>query len=59
MFVISVNAQHYQSAGFEAILGGLDTEIVDLTCHDVRIYSDKADLSHRYDIARLVQFEKA
>ncbi len=25
----------------------------------VRIYSDKADLSHRYDIARLLTFRKA
>jgi hypothetical protein len=37
----------------------LDPQIVDLTFEDVRTYSDKADLSHRYDIARLVQFKKA
>jgi SAM-dependent methyltransferase len=58
LFVISVNAQHYQSAGFEALFAKLDPQIVDLTFEDVRIYSDKADLSHRYDIARLVQFRK-
>lgn len=59
LFVISVNAQHYQSAGFEALLVRLDTKIMDLTFQDMRIYSDKADLSHRYDISRLVQFKKA
>ena len=58
LFVISVNAQHYQSAGFEALFAKLDPQIVDLTFEDVRIYSDKADLSHRCDIARLVQFTK-
>ncbi len=59
LFVISVNAEHYQSAGFEALFAKLDTEISNLTSEDVRIYSDKADLSHRYDTARIVQFAKA
>jgi hypothetical protein len=59
LFVISINAQHHQSAGFEALFATLDTKITNLTFDDVRIYSDKADLSHRYDMARLVQFAKA
>lgn len=59
LFVISVNVQHYQSAGFEALFAELDTKISDLKYEDVRIYSDKADLSHRYDMARIVQFRTA
>ena len=59
LFVISVNAKHFESAGFGALFACLDTKISDFAFEDVRIYSDKADLSHRYDIARLVQFRKA
>jgi hypothetical protein len=59
LFVISVNAQHYQSVEFEVLFAKIDPQIVDLTFEDVRTYSDKADLSHRHDIARLVQFKKA
>lgn len=59
LFVISVNAQHFESAGFDALLREIETEISDLTFEDIRIYSDKADLSHRYDKARLLIFLKA
>lgn len=59
LFVISVNAQHFASAGFEALLSDIDARITGLTFEDVRIYSDKADLSHRYDMARLLVFAKA
>ena len=59
LFVISVNAQHYQSVEFEVLFAKIDPQIVDLTFEDVRTHSDKADLSHRHDIARLVQFKKA
>ena len=58
LFVISVNAQHYETAGFATLLARLETEISDLTFEDIRIYSDKADLSHRYDKARLLIFRK-
>lgn len=58
LFVISVNAMHYESAGFEALFTTLEPKISDLRHEDVRIYSDKADLSHRYDIARIVSFVK-
>ncbi|MCW1951894.1 MAG: class I SAM-dependent methyltransferase [Octadecabacter sp.] len=59
LFVISVNAKHFESAGFEAFFAKLDTEIDAFSFEDVRIYSDKADLSHRYDIGRIVRFRKA
>ncbi len=58
LFVISVNAVHYVSAGFEAFLAEIGSSIGDLRTEDVRIYSDKADLSHRYDKARLLIFRK-
>lgn len=58
-FVISVNAQHYQSAGFEAFMRSREDQVCDARHEDVRIYTDKADLSHRYDIARLLVFRKA
>jgi len=53
---MSVNASHYSSAGFEALFNQIEPRIRDLTFEDVRIYSDKADLSHRYDMARIVSF---
>ena len=56
LFVMSVNASHYSSAGFEALFNQIEPRIRDLTFEDVRIYSDKADLSHRYDMARIVSF---
>lgn len=56
LFVISVNAAHFESAGFEALLAKLETKITEVQMQDVRIYTDKADLSHRYDMARLLIF---
>lgn len=58
LFVISVNAAHFADAGFATLLAEIDTKIRDLAYRDVRIYTDKADLSHRYDIARLLIFRK-
>lgn len=59
LFVLSVNAQHFEGAGFAALFAALSPDIEGLTFEDVRIYCDKADLSHRYDMARIVQFRKA
>ena len=59
LFVISVNAAHYVSEGFEATLQSLDEGITDVTTRDVRIYDDRADEHHRNDIARLLIFRKA
>lgn len=58
LFVISVNAQHFVSAGFEAYLAKIESKIADLRFEGVRLYTDKADLSHRYDMGRIVQFRK-
>ena len=59
LFVLSVNAAHYESAGFSACLTEIDSQIIDSRFEDVRIYTDKADLSHRKDMARLLIFRKA
>lgn len=56
LFVISVNAQHFESAGFAAKLDDLKDQITDITFKDVRIYDDRADAAHRGDIARLMIF---
>lgn len=59
VFVISVNAAHFLSAGFAAQMGAFGSQIKGLTLHDVRIYDDRADEAHRNGIARLMVFKKA
>ncbi|WP_108813961.1 class I SAM-dependent DNA methyltransferase [Loktanella sp. Alg231-35] len=59
LFVISVNAAHYASAGFEAAFAELGDRITDRCTRDVRIYDDRADDAHSDDMARLVIFRKA
>lgn len=59
LFVISANAAHFQKAGFADFFQDPDAGLIDLQYEDRRIYSDKADLSHRYDMARVVSFRNA
>lgn len=56
LFVISVNAAHYRSAGFEAAFSGFGDRISSVTMRDVRIYDDRASEDHRGDMARLAIF---
>jgi predicted TPR repeat methyltransferase len=56
LFVISVNAQHFESAGFAAMLTDIADQISDLTFKDTRIYDDRANADHRDDMARLIIF---
>ena len=56
LFVISVNAAHFTSAGFEGFLSDHADRIATLRTEDVRIYTDKADADHRDSIARLLIF---
>ncbi len=58
LFVISVNAEHFVSAGFDTALAGLADQITAPNYRDVRIYDDRADAEHRNDMARLVTFRK-
>ena len=55
-FVITVNAMHFESAGFAAMLNDLGEKIHSLMLKDVRIYDDRADSAHRQDMARLLIF---
>ena len=59
LFVISVNAAHFVSEGFEAACVAFGAQIKDLQYRDVRIYDDRADEAHRGDMARLLMFRKA
>ena len=59
VFVISVNAAHFQSAGFATQMDVFGDQIQDLTLDDVRIYDDRADDAHRNDMAHLMVFKKA
>lgn len=59
VFVISVNAAHFQSAGFTAQMDTFGNQIQGLTLNDVRIYDDRADDAHRNDLAHLMVFKKA
>jgi predicted TPR repeat methyltransferase len=59
VFVISVNAAHFDSAGFAAVFDTFGAEIRDMTVRDVRIYDDRADEKHRGDMARLIIFRRA
>ncbi|MEL7181411.1 MAG: methyltransferase domain-containing protein [Pseudomonadota bacterium] len=58
VYVISVNAAHFVTAGFEQAFDRFGDQIRDFTTRDVRIYDDRADESHRNDIARLVTYRK-
>jgi len=57
--VISVNAAHFASAGFDAMLAANAHRITGLQLQDVRIYTDRADPAHRQDMARLLVFRLA
>lgn len=59
-FALSINARHYDSAGFADKLRALeDGEIIHLSLPEVRIYGDFAAGPHKDDIALIALFEKA
>lgn len=57
--VISVNAAHYERAGFAGEMDRLAPQITERADKVVRIYDDRADARHRNDTARLLVFRKA
>ncbi len=59
LIVLSVNAKHFELAGFAAEIAALDTEISDFALRDVRIYDDRAAEEHRKDLAKLMVFRRA
>ncbi len=59
LFVVSVNAQHFESAGFAGFIENVARQITGLLFEDVRIYDDRADAAHQNDTARLLIFRSA
>ncbi|WP_299281693.1 class I SAM-dependent methyltransferase [uncultured Tateyamaria sp.] len=57
--VISVNAQHYGAAGFEAKMADLAPQITALSHTEVAIYSPDASGPHARDTALLLAFRKS
>ena len=58
-FALSINAQHYDSAGFAAKFRALEPYITDLMLKDVPIYGPKASSAHKDDRAFVALFRKA
>lgn len=56
--VLSVNAKHYQAAGFEAKMAELAPAITEFSGTEVPIYGSEATGSHAKDIALLLAFRK-
>lgn len=57
-FVLSINAVHFEQAGFAAEFDALAGDIADLTLTKVRIYDDRAHEDHRDDLAFVASFVK-
>lgn len=57
--VLSVNAKHYEAAGFAAKMAELAPEITQFTTTEVAIYGRDATGPHAGDMALLIAFRKA
>lgn len=58
VFVLSVNAEHFEARGFAAKFDTLGKAIEGLHFRDVNIYGAAADAAHRDDTARIAVFFK-
>ncbi|MFT7594073.1 MAG: SAM-dependent methyltransferase [Paracoccaceae bacterium] len=59
-FALSINAKHYQAAGFAAKLASLENgKITGLSLPQVQVYGDLATGPHKDDSALIALFEKA
>lgn len=59
LFALSINAQHYASAGFKTLFDALqDGPIADLTLTEVPIYGARASGEHADDTALIALFHK-
>lgn len=56
VFALSINAVHFDQAGFAATFDGLADRITDFSLTKVRIYDDRAQASHRDDLAFVARF---
>jgi SAM-dependent methyltransferase len=59
VFAVSINARHYESAGFERAFQTLMGRIRDLHLNEVSIYGQKATGAHKDDTALIATFRKA
>ena len=57
--VLSVNAKHYEAAGFAAKMEELAPGITEFTTTEANIYAPDATGSHAKDVALLLSFRKA
>lgn len=58
-FALSINAQHYEAAGFGDKLRALEAgQIENLTLPETRIYGPLANGNHKDDVALIALFEK-
>lgn len=58
VFVLGINAAHFESHGFEGKLADLAPQIRDLDLRSIPIYGAKADADHRDDRANVAVFFK-
>ncbi|MCY4334237.1 MAG: methyltransferase domain-containing protein [Litoreibacter sp.] len=59
LFVLSINAEHYASQGFERKLGALSAQVKGLNRAETPIYDGVRDNEHAGDMALIVSFRKA
>lgn len=58
LFVLSVNAAHFEARGFAAKFQALAPQITGFELRDVAIYGEGADPEHANDIAQLAVFRR-
>jgi len=58
LFVLSVNAEHFEARGFAAKFQQIKASITDLDLREVAIYGDGADAAHANDTALLAVFRR-
>lgn len=58
VFVLAINAEHFEARGFTEKFADLETDIEGLVLHEVAIYGAGADAAHRDDTAQIAIFRK-
>lgn len=58
IFVLAINAEHFEARGFTAKFAQLEPDIEGLQHHDVNIYGADADAEHKDDLSSIAVFRK-
>ncbi|MCX7558362.1 class I SAM-dependent methyltransferase [Sulfitobacter sp. F26204] len=58
LFVLSINAEHFEARGFSEKFSLLEADIEDLEHRIVDIYGPKTEASHKHDKAHIAVFRK-